>query len=108
MTPPVHQVAVYPIAGTDTDTASYRQNANARPLDKASMEWFFDNYLRGPADRRDPRVDLVNAGLAGLPPTTIVTAEIDPLRSDGMLLAERRHEREAPKCALPCRKIHAA
>ena len=54
------------------------------------MAWFFDIYLRGPVDRRDTRIDLVNApGLAGLPPTTIVTAEIDPLRSDGMLLAER-------------------
>ena len=27
--------------------------------------------------------------LAGLPPTTIVTAEIDPLRSEGQLLAQR-------------------
>ncbi len=88
--PPTHLVAVYPIAGTDLNTASYQRNANARPLDKASMAWFFDNYLRGPEDRRDPRIDLVNAsGLAGLAPTTIVTAEIDPLRSDGMLLAER-------------------
>ena len=90
VTPPTHLVAVYPIAGTDMDTASYQRNENARPLDKASMAWFFDNYLRGPEDRRDPRIDLVNApGLAGLPPTTIVTAEIDPLRSDGMLLADR-------------------
>jgi acetyl esterase/lipase len=34
-------------------------------------------------------IDLVDANLKGLPPTTVITAEIDPLRSEGQLLAER-------------------
>ena len=86
---PVHVMSVYPIAGSNTDTESYRQNAMAKPLNKVMMEWFFKNYLRSDADRKDPRIDLVNANLKGLPPTTIVTAEIDPLRSEGQQLAER-------------------
>ncbi|HEV2736873.1 MAG TPA: alpha/beta hydrolase [Longimicrobiaceae bacterium] len=82
-------VSVYPIAGTDTTTPSYLANADAKPLNRPMMEWFFGKYLNGPQDRRDPRVDLVNADLRGLPPTTIINAQIDPLRSDGEILAER-------------------
>jgi acetyl esterase/lipase len=80
---------VYPIAGADTNTESYRENATAKPLNKAMMEWFFKNYLRSEADRKDPRIDLVHADLKGLPPTTIVTDQIDPLRSEGEMLADR-------------------
>jgi acetyl esterase len=53
------------------------------------MSWFFDKYLRSPADRQDPRIDLVAANLQGLPPTTIINAQIDPLRSDGEMLASK-------------------
>lgn len=86
---PLAIVSIYPIAGTDTTTASYVENANAKPLNRTMMSWFFDNYLRGAADRADPRVNLVSANLKGLPPTTIINAQIDPLRTDGELLAER-------------------
>ncbi|GAC1688665.1 MAG: hypothetical protein NVS9B3_07240 [Gemmatimonadaceae bacterium] len=86
---PLAIVSVYPIAGTDTTTASYSDNADAKPLNRPMMAWFFKNYLRGPADYADPRVDLVNAKLKGLPPTTIINAQIDPLLSDGEMLAER-------------------
>lgn len=86
---PVAIVSVYPIAGTDTTTPSYNENAMAKPLNRAMMSWFFENYLNGPQDRSDPRVNLVAADLAGLPPTTIINAQIDPLRSEGEMLAER-------------------
>jgi len=86
---PVAVVSVYPIAGTDTTTASYVENANAKPLNRAMMSWFFENYLNGAQDRADPRVNLVAADLKGLPPTTIINAQIDPLRSDGEMLAEK-------------------
>ena len=86
---PVAVVSVYPIAGTDTTTPSYVENANAKPLNRAMMSWFFDKYLNGPADRANPRVNLVAADLRGLPPTTIINAQIDPLRSDGEILARK-------------------
>ena len=86
---PTSVVAVYPIAGTDTNTAAYRENANAKPLSKPAMEWFFRNYLNGPQDYKDPRVNLVAADLKGLPPVTIINAQIDPLRGDGELLADK-------------------
>jgi len=85
---PKHIMAIYPIAGSDTDTPSYRENAHAKPLNKAMMEWFFRHYLRTPEDGRDPRINLAAATLKGLPPTTIVTAQMDPLRSEGAMLAD--------------------
>lgn len=84
---PLAIISVYPIAGTDTNTASYQENANAKPLNRAMMSWFFDNYLNGPQDRSDTRLNLVAADLKGLPPTTIINAQIDPLRTEGEVLA---------------------
>jgi acetyl esterase/lipase len=87
---PVHQLLVYPIAGSDTTTPSYVENAMAKPLNKPIMEWFFKHYLRGQQDWTDPRIDLVKtANLKGLPPATIINAQIDPLRSEGEMLAKR-------------------
>lgn len=84
---PVHVLSVYPIADGDTDSPSYVENATAKPLSRAGMQWFFRHYLRSPADARNPRIALTRANLRGLPPTTIINAQIDPLRSDGEQLA---------------------
>lgn len=86
---PKHQLLVYPIAGSDTNTPSYQKNTETKPLNKAGMEWFFKHYLRTPADGKDPRINLVAANLKGLPPTTIIAAELDPLMSEGKTLADR-------------------
>ena len=86
---PVHQLLVYPIAGYDLNTPSYQENAEAKPLNKAMMAWFFEKYLRSPEDGKNPMIDLVNADLKGLPASTIITAQIDPLRSEGKTLADR-------------------
>ena len=84
---PVAELLVYPIAGYDFETPSYEENATAKPLDKAGMQWFYQQYLNTPKDAQDPRISLVKADLHGLPPTTLITAQIDPLRSEGQLLA---------------------
>jgi len=86
---PVHILAVYPVAGNDTTTASYNENANAKPLSRPMMSWFFKHYTNSPADAQDARLNLLGADLKGLPPVTIITAQIDPLRTDGELLAAR-------------------
>ena len=94
---PVHQALIYPIAGYDFTTASYQENAHAKPLDKSMMAWFFEKYLREPTDGKHPWIDLVNArNVSGLPPATIITAEIDPLRSEGKRYAERLLEAGVP------------
>jgi acetyl esterase len=86
---PLHEVLVYPIAQSNMNTDSYKMYANAKPLNKAMMEWFSKNYLVSMAQANDPRMSLVNANLKGLPPTTIINAEIDPLADDGKLLEDK-------------------
>lgn len=86
---PVYQALVYPIAGTDLNTPSYLENAEASPLGKADMAWFFDKVLTSQDQLADPRLDLVHrTDLEGLPPATVITAQIDPLRSEGQVYAE--------------------
>jgi acetyl esterase/lipase len=61
------------------------------------MQWFVDRVTSSPADLRDPRLDVVGrANLRGLPPATIITVEIDPLRSEGQMLAARLREGGVP------------
>ncbi|WP_443947149.1 alpha/beta hydrolase fold domain-containing protein [Pedobacter sp. AW1-32] len=89
---PVHQVLIYPIAQGNMDTESYKLYQDAKPLNKPMMEWFMQQYLNTPLEMQDPKIALVNAELKGLPSTTIITAEIDPLNSDGVLLANKLAE----------------
>ena len=87
LTNPLHIVSVYPITqASNLATPSYVDSATAKPLNKPMMEWFAKHALGNPEDKKDPRVDLVNAKLAGLPPITLINARIDPLRSDADLL----------------------
>lgn len=67
--------------------ASILRTAN-RPM----TQWFFRHSRRRPGDARDPRIAQVRADLRRMPPTTVILAEIDPLRSDGEPLGARlRH-----------------
>lgn len=94
---PIHQVLIYPVTGYDFNTPSYRENAKAKPLNRAMMVWFFEKYLKDPADGHSPWISLVNVpDLSGLPPATIITAEIDPLRSEGKRYADRLREAGVP------------
>ncbi len=88
---PVYQVLVYPVSDVSKmDTPSYQENAEAKPLNKAMMAWFGKHTLAKPEDAQNPRLSLLLAGdaLKAMPPTTIILAQIDPLRSEGEKLAE--------------------
>ena len=85
---PAAVVSVYPIADGDVQSESYDRYASALPLNRPAMEWFFDNYAPDWRTRSYPYVDLVEADLAGLPPTTVVNAQIDPLEAEGGDLAD--------------------
>ena len=86
---PLYQVLVYPIAGADTTTESYKSNQQSKPLNSPMMGWFFKNYLNTMSEGKDPRISLVAANLKGLPPTTIIAASIDPLLSEGKMLSDK-------------------
>jgi acetyl esterase/lipase len=87
--PPVHQLLVYPVAGNDLNTPSYQENADAKPLGRKDMEWFIAHVFSPKEQSADPRINPVGrSDLTGLPPATIITAQIDPLRSEGQTYAE--------------------
>ena len=95
-TMPKHILSVYPIANYDFNTPSYIQYADAHPLGRTLAQWFFMYYLNNPAEGANPLISLVNANLSGLPSTTIINAEIDPLQSEGGQLADKLQAANVP------------
>ena len=67
---PKHQLLVYPVTSTSLDWVSVEKHARAKPLNKAMLPWFLEQYAPSATRKEDPRLDLVNANLKGLPPTT--------------------------------------
>ena len=86
---PLYAVLIYPVANNDMTNESYTKYAMAKPLNKAMMRWFVKNYLSSEAQSADPRISIVKANLKDFPPTLIIAAEIDPLMSEGKLLADK-------------------
>lgn len=86
---PVHAVAVYPVASKDSTTPSKLQYVAAHPLSTPDLPWFLGYYLVTPEQVSSPLIDLVDANLNGLPATTIIGAELDPLQSEGITLSSK-------------------
>ena len=92
---PVHQLLVYPVTDYAFDTDSYKQNAKAVPLNADMMRWFWKYYLKNPNDGSNPLASPLRATkeqLANLPPATVITDQIDPLRSEGQAYADKLKE----------------
>ena len=80
------QLLIYPVAqmGSDTETASMRENAKGYFLERQSMDWFTRCYAPDPRHRSDPRLSpILCQDLTGLPPAYVVTACFDPLHDEG-------------------------
>ncbi|MCX7564759.1 alpha/beta hydrolase [Sulfitobacter sp. F26169L] len=78
-------VLIYPGLGGDRTKGSYIEHANAPELTTRDME-FYKTIRTGGAEPPDddPRfAPLHDTDFTGLPPTVIVTAQCDPLSSDG-------------------------
>ena len=89
MTLPVHQLLIYPVVNNNIFNASYIENAHAKPLNMAMMQWFFKHYSE-PIDAYSAYALPDKAdSLKELPPATVITAEIDPLHDEGKDFADR-------------------
>jgi len=93
---PIHQLLIYPLVNNDTQNASYTDNAHAKPLNAAMMQWFFQHDSQ--ATEADSAYALPDkaTSLKALPPTTLITAEIDPLYEEGRAFAERLQQDGVP------------
>lgn len=88
---PIHQLLVYPATAAYPETPSQLEFAEGHVLTRRLILWFHDHYLdyaRG--DHTDWRwAPLLAPDLGGLPPATVVLAECDPLRDEGIDYARR-------------------
>lgn len=84
--PVAGQWLIYPAADPAVRYPSYDQFCEGHLLTKPSMDWFEDSYA-GPRD--DWRYSPLLKGTAGLPPTFVVTAALDPIRDQGRAYAAR-------------------
>lgn len=87
---PVGQVLIYPGLGGDRSKGSYVTHAEAPMLTLRDLE-FYKHIRTGGADRAGDATlaPLADTDFANLPPTVLITAECDPLSSDGETYRDR-------------------
>lgn len=86
----VYQVLTVPVTNYAFDTGSYQECATGYGLEKATGEWFWNNYLCTPSDGEHPDASPLRAkDLSNLPPAFVTTSEYDPLRDEGAIYAQR-------------------
>lgn len=91
------QVLFYPGCSGHQDTPSHRTFAEGFVLEAAHIRYFFNHYLRAPADRDDWRFAPLDGrdesghqpDLEGVAPAWIGLAECDPLVDEGVLYADK-------------------
>lgn len=98
----VFQLLAYPVTDHDFTTESYVDSSEDCLLTTDHMRWFWEQYVPDPGDRDNPLASPLRADLTGLPPAHVVTAERDPLRSEGERYAERLRESGVPTTLQRC------
>lgn len=82
-------VLFYGVFNDDMSVGSYQQFQNGPGLTRARMEMAFKAYDPEGKRANEPLITPMHADLTGLPPTVVAAAEIDVLRSENELFAER-------------------
>lgn len=85
------QFLAYPVTDHGLDTGSHREVGGRNwLLSTADMKCFWDHYCPPGVNRDDPLASPLRvADAAGLPPTLVFVAELDPLRDEGLAFAAR-------------------
>ena len=82
--PVLAQFPIYPAADPDDSYPSYTDFAQGYLLTRPGMDWFEDCYA---ADKKDWRYAPLVKSQAGMPPTLVITASLDPIRDQGRAYA---------------------
>lgn len=92
-----YQVLVYPAVDYGWDTPSAVARAEGYLLQRATMRYYWTNYVNDPTDGDHPYCSPLRASdHSGLPPALIVSAEYDPLCDDGRRYADKLREAGVP------------
>ncbi|MDE3736976.1 MULTISPECIES: alpha/beta hydrolase [Pseudomonas] len=84
------QCLFYPATDARCESASQHEFAEGYFLTREQMQWFWRQYLPRAEQGDDALASPLRAEeLAGLPPTTVFSAEYDPLRDEGEAFARR-------------------
>jgi acetyl esterase len=93
----IHQLLVYPNTDATADTESMREVIDEHFFNKNAIAWYWSMYLTSPEDGLSPLASPLKAvDLSGLPPATVITAELDPLRDEAELYGKRLAESGVP------------
>ncbi len=91
--PPLRaQALIYPWTDLTMASPSVAEHANVGILTKSDMDAYRDHYCPEGTDITDPIVSPLFGRLSGLPPTLVQTADLDPIRDDGLRYAEALRE----------------
>jgi len=83
------QLLIYPSMDATLQTESHRRLVDSFPS-RDEIRYLWSSYIRGEADRKDPRVSPNFAtNFKGLPPALVITAEFDPLCDEGETYGEK-------------------
>ena len=83
-----HQLLIYPVTDTNFENGSYTENAEGYFLTTRMMQWFWAHYVDD-LDAPHPHAAVLrHADLTGLPSATVLVAQYDPLRDEGLAYAE--------------------
>lgn len=82
--PVLAQWAIYPAANPGRGYPSYEDFGEGYLLTKPGMDWFERCYA---ADHKDWRYSPMVKSQAGMPPTLVLTASLDPIRDQGRAYA---------------------
>jgi len=83
------QLLIYPCNDRDFTTESYIKNATGYGLSTQAMQWFWEQYLQGDSHDKNPyAVPTQATSFKSLAPAIVITAQYDPLLSDGEKYAD--------------------
>ncbi len=81
------QMLLYPVIAAKFDTDSYRRFGAGYYNPREALQWYWDQYVPEPSDRRHPYASPLCGLLEGLPPAVMVLAGCDPLKDEGLAYA---------------------
>ena len=84
------QVLVYPVVDPTAQLASRTEFGEGYVIGARDIDWFWQQYLRTPADAQNPLAAPAKAAtLAGLPPALVLSTEYEVSRDEAEAYAEQ-------------------